>query len=339
MKNRIILLEDTYKTVLDEEDFEPKLDEDYVLIKIMSSGICGSDLHYFRNGGLGSFRQKMPISLGHEPSGLVIDSKSKFFKIYDRVAIEPGHSCGSCFFCNNNKINLCPSVKFLGANDVGALRDYIVVHHSQLVKISNDISFKKAALIEPFSVALHNIKLANIEKVLPSKKIAIIGGGSIGLFIFLLLKNNYPECEVELIENNYARKEILKTNFKISFNTFQSYFDKKYDIVFETGANQNSLTLSNNIVGPAAKIIFISIPETDLIELNPHKLRINEVQLIFSRRSAVDFNLLMDKFHSINIDENLFVTDVFSPSESQTAFDTADLRKCLKVQVNFDDNK
>jgi len=337
MKNRIILLKDTYEIILSEEEFEPNINEGQVLIKISSSGICGSDLHYFRNGGLGTFRQKMPISLGHEPSGIVVDSKSKLFKNYDRVAIEPGHSCGSCFFCKKDRLNLCPSVKFLGANDVGALRDYIVVHESQLIKISDDISFEKAALIEPFGVALHNINIANIEPEIYNKKIAIIGGGTIGLLIYILLKKNYPQIDVDLIENNYYRKELLSNNFNISFNSLDFYSNNKYDYIFETGANQNSLSFANNIIGPAAKIIFISIPETDMIELNPHKLRINEAQIIFSRRSALDFKILMEKFYCTDIDSDLFVTNNFTPQDAQTAFDVAETKKCIKVQINFND--
>ncbi len=336
MKNRIILLEDTYKISISEEKLNAKLSDNEILLKVSASGICGSDLHYFRNGGLGSFRQKMPLSLGHEPAGIVIESKSKIFKKYDRVAVEPGHSCGSCFFCNHDKFNLCPTVKFMGANYDGSLRDYIIVNENQLIKIPESMSFSKAALLEPFGVAWHNISLANINNMISIRNICIIGSGPIGLLIYLILKNLFPELSISLYENNFFRKELIKKNFQAKFLSEDDIKNLKFDIVFETGANQNSLNIAQTIIAPAGKIIFISIPETDFIEINPHKMRINESSIIFSRRSSFKLDELLEKFVNFKIDDDLFITHSYAPEKAQDAFELADQKKCLKIQIDFD---
>ncbi|CAM8349665.1 zinc-dependent alcohol dehydrogenase [Candidatus Methylopumilus universalis] len=335
MKNRIILLEDTYKILIYEENLNVKLSENEILLKIVSSGICGSDLHYFRNGGLGSFKQKMPLSLGHEPAGIVVESKSKKFKHYDRVAIEPGLSCGDCFFCVHDKSNLCPTVKFMGANYYGSLRDYIVVNEKQLIKIPDSMTYSKASLIEPFGVALHNIYLAEIKNSIFSRNICIIGSGPIGLLIYLILINDFPELNIFIYENNFFRKELTKKNFGANFLSDDDFKNIKFDIIFETGANQNSLNAAQSCIAPSGKIIFISIPETDFIEINPHKMRINESSILFSRRSSLDLELTLEKFIDLNIDDSMFVTHYFPPEKAQDAFELADQKKCLKVQIDF----
>ena len=143
-----------------EKFFFDENENNYVSIKFKANGICGSDLHYFKEGGLGSHKIKFPLTMGHEPSGEIINSNSKLFQKGERVAIEPNLPCIhfknslDCDPCNSGLHNLCPSSKFLGSiSSEGAFQEYLKVHISQLIKIDDQTSFEEATLLEPLSVA------------------------------------------------------------------------------------------------------------------------------------------------------------------------------------------
>ena len=162
-KNRVAKLVEVGKMEVFEEDIR-KLKADELLVKIKATGICGSDLHFFRHGGLGSFKEKLPMHMGHEPSGIVVDSNnSKLFKTGDRVAIEPGCSCVQCYWCREGKENLCTGGTFMGAGVQGAFADFVIVKNHQLVKMPDSMTFECGSLLEPVGVALHSMNLMNIN--------------------------------------------------------------------------------------------------------------------------------------------------------------------------------
>ena len=97
-----------------EERDIPTPAADEVLVKLDYVGICGSDLHYYETGAIGAYVVEPPFVLGHEPGGVVVEvgENVKHLKIGDRVALEPGKTCGHCEFCKGGKYNLCPDVVF-----------------------------------------------------------------------------------------------------------------------------------------------------------------------------------------------------------------------------------
>lgn len=92
----------------------PEVKPDEVLVKLEYVGICGSDMHYYETGAIGDYVVEPPFVLGHEPGGTVVEvgSNVKHLKVGDRVALEPGKTCGKCEFCRSGKYNLCPDVIF-----------------------------------------------------------------------------------------------------------------------------------------------------------------------------------------------------------------------------------
>lgn len=100
MKNRVAKLVEIGKIEVYEESYDPdEIKEGFLSVKLTRVGICGSDIHYFKEGGLGSFKNPLPMDIGHEPAGRVINSRSKKFKDGDYIAIEPGRVCLDCNFC------------------------------------------------------------------------------------------------------------------------------------------------------------------------------------------------------------------------------------------------
>ena len=95
-----------------EEQPVPEPAPDEVLVKVMAVGVCGSDVHYFEHGRIGRFVVEKPIILGHECAGIIaaVGADVTRLKEGDRVAIEPGVTCGRCPACKEGRYNLCPDV-------------------------------------------------------------------------------------------------------------------------------------------------------------------------------------------------------------------------------------
>lgn len=157
---------------------KPKIKDSEVLIKVKSTGICGSDLHAYR--GVHPFR-KPPVILGHEISGIVeeIGDVVNNIKIGDRVTVEPQFGCGKCEYCLTGKYNLCISRRAPGIGDwYGTFAEYFVAPKEAVYKLTNNISYNQGALIEPLAVGVHAVRQSGIKL---GDSVAILGAGTIGL--------------------------------------------------------------------------------------------------------------------------------------------------------------
>ena len=144
--------------VLDVPVPEPRAGE--VLVRLGAAGICGSDMHYYFHGGVGSFRIREPLTPGHEASGTVatVGSGVTRVKAGDRIAINPSRWCGQCPACREGRENLCVNMRFLGSASVfphmqGMFREYFVMPERQCVPVTADVSLEELAMSEPLSVA------------------------------------------------------------------------------------------------------------------------------------------------------------------------------------------
>ncbi len=156
-----------------------------VLLRLGAGGICGSDLHYYKEGRVGAFVVREPLVPGHEASGVVdtIGSAVTRVKPGQRVAINPSHACGKCDYCRGGRGNLCRSMFFLGSASVfphaqGMFRERFVMGEAQLTPIHEaDISLGEIACAEPLSIGLHAVFRAG--SVL-GETVLVTGGGTIG---------------------------------------------------------------------------------------------------------------------------------------------------------------
>ena len=175
------------KIELEEREI-PQPKEGEVLIKIGYVGICGSDVHYFETGAIGDFVVKPPFVLGHEAAGTVValgegvDSLKKG----DRVAMEPGKTCGHCEFCRTGRYNLCPDVQFFATPPYdGVFQEYVAYDASMCFRLPDNVSLMEGALIEPLAVGFH---AANQGGAHIGQKAVVFGSGCIGLMCLLALK-------------------------------------------------------------------------------------------------------------------------------------------------------
>ena len=166
---------------------EPKDDE--VLVDVKHVGICGADLEFFRDGGIGAWKLEFPAVLGHEPAGIVagFGKDVKGLKEGDAVSIEPGKTCGHCEYCTTGRYNLCPDVQFMSipGQATGSFQDYVVWPSSRVFKLPEGVGTLEGALVEPLSVGFHAVKQSGAQF---GDNAAIVGSGCIGLCTLLALR-------------------------------------------------------------------------------------------------------------------------------------------------------
>lgn len=158
----------------------PVPDPDQVLIEVAAVGVCGSDVHYYREGRIGDFIVDSPLVLGHEASGTIVGVGSQVSpeRIGQRVAIEPQRPCGHCRECRSGAYNLCPKMEFFATPPIdGAFCGYVTIQDDFAHSIPDAMSFEAAALCEPLSVAIAAMRKAG---VVPGTSILIAGAGPIG---------------------------------------------------------------------------------------------------------------------------------------------------------------
>ncbi|UCG83549.1 MAG: alcohol dehydrogenase catalytic domain-containing protein [Dehalococcoidia bacterium] len=154
---------------------EPSLDKDEVLIRVQYCGICGSDIHRYKWGAA--------LGIGHEFSGDIVKVGPNVtsLKVGDRVAVEPHHSCGECYWCRQGaEIGLCEEF-YLGIERYqGAFRTHVKAREYQVHKLPDNMSYEQAALIEPTTISLHAVKLSEMKE---GDTVAVLGLGPIGQLV------------------------------------------------------------------------------------------------------------------------------------------------------------
>lgn len=325
--------------ILSEEVSKPKAGE--VIVEMKAVGICGSDLHYFLDGGLGSFKEKLPKELGHEPSGKIVDANSiDWLREGDRIAIDPGVPCLHCKSCKKGKHNLCQDGGFMGADGShGAFREYAVVHESQIVKLNDQLTYVDGALLEPLGIAFHAINLINFKI---NNTVAIFGAGPIGLSILNLVVIG-GASSIFVIDKLEYRLEIAKkygaTNCLIdSADVVQKIRDLSgggVDIAFDAAGMQKTVDGCFEVAGRGGKISLVGIPTYDCLTYNPHKARTKELEIYNTRRSNQTLSQCHDLFPKVNVEG--MVTHKYSIDDIQRAFETASSYRdnVVKAMISF----
>lgn len=166
----------------------PTVKDDEVLVKLEYIGICGSDLHYYETGRIGDYIVKPPFVLGHEPGGVVVEvgKNVNHLNVGDRVALEPGKTCGHCEFCKTGRYNLCQDVIFFATPPVdGVFQEYIAHQADLCFKLPEGVSTLEGALIEPLAVGFHSAIQGEAKC---GQTAVVMGAGCIGLVTMMALK-------------------------------------------------------------------------------------------------------------------------------------------------------
>ncbi len=283
-----------------------------VLIKLKSIGICGSDIHYYRTGKIGSQVVKYPFIIGHECSGIIEDIAEDIISINvgQRVAVEPAVSCGICEFCIEGRPNICPKVRFLGTPATsaspaieGAFREYITIPANNAIPVPDNISFEEAALAEVMAIAVHSIDLVKINS---GDNVAIFGCGPIGLAVLIMAKLSGAAdiFATDLLQNRLEMAQKLGADYTINPRRENpvKFIEKitkgrGVDVTFEAAGEQETIEHSLDAVRIGGRVAIIGIPETDKIHYSPD-IRRKEL-LIYHVRRANHANRDMERIVSL----------------------------------------
>lgn len=303
---------------------------DDVLIKIKSVGVCGSDVHYFTEGKIGSQVVEYPFAVGHECSGIVVETGSSVTRVKpgDLVAIDPNIHCGSCDQCLSGRPHTCRNNRFLGCPGQieGCLSDYIVMPEFTCFPLGKSFNQTTGALIEPLTIGTYSVELAKTD--FQDKTIGIFGAGPIGLSVLLVLKTQQTGrifC-YEPIEFRQNKAVQLGADFVVNpftedaFATTEKREPLLLDIVFECSGDQKAVDDATKVLKPGGKLVLVGIPPDAKYTFDMDLMRRKEIAIQNVRRQ----NHCMDKAISLissGLPIDQMVTHHFSPEETQQAFD------------------
>ncbi|MCS6846409.1 MAG: zinc-dependent alcohol dehydrogenase family protein [Anaerolineae bacterium] len=164
---------------------DPTCAPDEVIVKIAIAGICGTDVHIYRN----EYLSKFPLIPGHEFGGTVVEvgSAVRDFKAGDRVAVDPNISCGQCEFCRSLQPNHCLNWRGVGITQSGAFAEYVAVPARVTYKLPDGLTDQQAAFIEPLSCVVYAL---NRIRVHPADEVLVFGAGPMGLLLIQALKHS-----------------------------------------------------------------------------------------------------------------------------------------------------
>lgn len=251
------------------EDIEkPVVGSKEVLIKVKYTGICGSDVPRV-NGDACHF---FPNVLGHEFSGVIeeIGDEVTLLSKGDRVAGVPLVPCMECEDCKKGNYSLCKHYSFIGSRQYGSFAEYVVVPEKNAVKFEENVSFEQGAFFEPSTVALHGLERLDYKG---GKTVAVLGGGTIGLFVMQWAKIFGAE-KVVVFDIADERLELAeKLGATKGINTFKEGFMKEaldvigksgFDYVYETAGNTITMKYAFDLAGNKSQVCFVGTPTREL---------------------------------------------------------------------------
>ncbi|WP_462409015.1 NAD(P)-dependent alcohol dehydrogenase [Neobacillus sp. Marseille-QA0830] len=318
--NRRAFLDKEHKFSV-KEDHIPSPKDDEVLIEIKANGICGSDIHFYREGRLGNFVVDRPYVPGHESSGIIVEvgSSVKDFSKGDHVVIEPGIPCGSCSYCKSGRYNLCPDVVFLSAPPInGTFCDYITIRQDMVFHIPETLSFEEAALVEPVAVGVHAVNRARFQN---GDTAIIIGAGPIGLLTAQAFKAA-GGGEVICVDINESRLSFAK---KIGIDKVAVPSDPSLeavtDVVFETAGSSKGTASTFHYCRPGGCVVQVGWPGGNIVDMNIATFLDKELDYVAVNRYANAFPTAIKWISDGRINVKDLITGRFSLDEISEAFE------------------
>ena len=302
-----------------------------VLIKMAAVGVCGSDVHYYLSGKIGSQVVEFPFAVGHEGSGIVQEAGPAVTKVKkgDRIAVEPAISCGKCDQCLAGRRNTCRKLKFLGCPGQveGCLCEYLVMPEENCLVLPDGVSFDEAAVLEPLAIGVY---AAGRSIPMQGAKIAILGVGPIGLSVLLPAKVMGVE-KVYVTDKIDERLEIAKKagadwggnpdKEDIAARILEREPDQ-LDAVFECCGEQEAIDQAVELLKPGGKLMLAGIPPTlDRVSFKIDLIRRKEICIQNVRRQNRCAEPALEMIARGDFDVNFMVTHHFPFERTQEAFD------------------
>ncbi len=315
------------------------LEDDEVIVEVISSSICGTDLHLYEWDEWARNRVKIPRIIGHEMVGRVL-KKSKEVKgleIGDIVVGESHIPCQKCYYCKTGRMHICKNLKVLGVDIDGCFAEYCKTKYISLWKLNIDLNPEFASSLEPLGNAMHAV--TEIDPNL--KEILVYGCGPIGLATIYFLKRLGASKVIGVDISEYRLK--TAKNFGADFvingkledveEKVKEITDEGVDVLFEMSGSQEGFTKGLALLKPDSKAIFFGIPSRK-IELEVAKDIVEkeiEIKGVFGRKMFETWYKLEEFIKHFGFPFEEFITHRFKLEEFENAFETLKKGNCIKV--------
>jgi L-iditol 2-dehydrogenase len=309
-----------------------------VLVRVTSVGICGSDLHWYDESGIGEAHLDRPLVLGHEAAGVIASGP----RAGERVAIDPNLPCDACPTCARGLGHLCPNVRFLGHSDTdGALRELIAWPADRLVPVPDSLDDDAVAMLEPLGVAIHALRLARFE---PGGTIAILGAGPIGR---LLIRLAFAAGATTVVATDVlahrvaaAREDgalaVLVDGGSERAALRDALGGRPVDAAIEIAGEADAVATAAELVLPAGTVVVAGIPTANEIPIPIAVLRRKGIDLRFARRMNRVHEEAIALAAGGRLDPAAVVSHRFPIADAGTAFATAVRREGHKIVIRPD---
>ena len=327
---------------------KPQIQNDTdVLIRMVTVGVCGSDVHYYSSGKIGSQVVKYPFIVGHECAGIVEAAGAGVSKLKagDRIAVDPAISCFNCDQCLTGRHHTCRSLKFLGCPGQieGCLCEYIVMPEASCYKIKNTMTMTQAAISEPLAIGVYAVRQSVPMK---GAKVGILGAGPIGFSVLLPAKAQ-GATEIYVTDKIDARLDIAEKagatwtgnpdskDVACEINELQR---AQLDVVFDCCGDQQALDQALDILRPGGKLMIIGIPTVNRISFDIDHLRHKEICIQNVRRQVDCVQPALDMIDDKSINVDFMATHDFTFGRTKEAFELVAGYKdgVLKAMIHFD---
>ncbi len=316
-------------TMLDVPD--PVLERaDDVLLRLTAVGVCGSDIHYYTTGRIGSQVVQYPYRVGHECAAVVeaVGRAVTTLKPGDRVAVDPAIWCGACDQCRAGRCHTCRNLKFLGCpgQAEGCLSERIVMPAASCFKIPAGLSDETAALIEPLSIGVYAV-----AQSIPMRHAAvgILGAGPIGLSILLAARaagadrlyvtdKLVPRLEAAARAGAAWTGHPDRADIVAEISRAEP---RLLDCVFECCGQQEALDQAVRLLKPGGTLMLVGIPAANRISFEIDLLRRRELRLQNVRRQNDKVRETIELVASGKLQPDFMITHRFPFSQSRQAFD------------------
>ena len=303
------------------------------LVRVTAVGICGSDLHWYDESGIGDAVLTRPLILGHEAAGVIVAGP----RAGQRVALDPQVPCGACETCAAGRGHLCPQVRFLGHSVTdGAMRELLAWPLANLVPLPDAIDDVAGAMLEPLGVAIHALRLARVR---PGDSVGVFGCGPIGLLLIQLARTAGATTIVatdRLPHRVDAARRLGAVAALVAGGTERDILldataGRGVDAAIEIAGEDDAIETAIILARPAGTVVVAGIPAGDHSTIATSIARRKGLDLRFSRRMRRDYARAIALVEAGLVEVSSLVTHRFAIAEFETAFRTAVRRDGLKV--------
>ncbi|MDD3831421.1 MAG: L-threonine 3-dehydrogenase [Clostridia bacterium] len=323
----------------------PVLGENEALVKIKKTAICGTDLHIYNYDEWTAKTVPIPMVIGHEFVGEIVEIKGKserHFKVGDIVCAEGHITCGNCRACRAGRLHLCPNTKGIGVNRQGIFAQYAAIPLANLWLTDNNISQEMYSIFDPFGNATHTALTYNLV----GEDVLIIGAGPIGIMAAAISchvgARNVVITDVNQYRLDLAKKvaprAIVVDTTKTSLHHVQKEIGmtEGFDVGMEMSGNKYAFAemIDNMIMG--GNVALLAMPKADTqVDWNKVVFGALNIKGIYGRKIFETWHAMTSMLQS-GLDISSVITHRFDYKDYIQGFELMDKAQCGKVILNWE---